>query len=81
MPGREGLHARPAARIVETARKYAAALTLVHGAERASAKDLMDVLYLAAPGGALLTLEGDGEDAEAAVLALESLFRAMGDEK
>ena len=80
VPGREGLHARPAARVVETAKRFAATITLVHGAVRASAKDLMDLLYLAAPGGSMITVEAEGDDAESALLALEELFRAMGEE-
>ena len=78
--GREGLHARPAARVVEAARKFSSEVTLVHGNVRASAKDLMDLLYLAAPGGSELRLEAEGPDAEEAARALEALFAAMGEE-
>ena len=74
------MHARPAARVVETARKFSATLVFTHGNVRASAKDLMDLLYLAAAGGSELRLEADGADAEAAVLALEAVFEAMGDD-
>ena len=79
IPGREGLHARPAARVVETAKRFAATITFVHGAARASAKDLMDLLSLAASGGSVITVEAEGEDAESALRALEDLFRAMGE--
>ena len=74
--GREGLHARPAARLVETARRFRSEVTLSHGNVRASAKDLMDILYLAAPSGSELRLEAEGDDAEAAVAAITALFEA-----
>ena len=78
--GREGLHARPAARIVETARKFSATLTLSHGNLKASAKDLMDLLYLAAPGGCELVLVAEGEDAVAAVAAIVTVFEQSAEE-
>ena len=80
LTGRSGLHARPAARVVEIARRYAAAVTLTHGATRASAKDLLDVLYLAAPFGAMLVIAAEGFDAAAAVEALATYLASMGDD-
>jgi phosphotransferase system HPr-like phosphotransfer protein len=40
----------------------------------------LDVLYLAAPPGASLVLEAEGEDAPAALDALASLFDELGRE-
>jgi phosphotransferase system HPr (HPr) family protein len=76
----QGLHARPAARVVETARRFRAKVSLVHGATRASAKDLLDVLYLAAPCGTELLVEAEGDDAELAADAMAALFAALGRE-
>jgi len=73
-PSPQGLHARPAARIVDTARRYAAETVLVVGTSTARAKDLLDVLALAAVGGTEVVLEGQGPDAPAAVVALAALF-------
>lgn len=80
LAGRNGLHARPAAKVVEIARRYTASVTLVHGPTSASAKDLLDVLYLAAPYGATLVVSAEGFDAAAAVDALEAYLTSMGDD-
>ena len=76
---KEGLHARPAARLVETAKRFAATVTLSHAGNHASAKDLMDLLYLAAPGGTRLELVAEGEDAVQAADAVEALLATLGD--
>ena len=63
--------------MVETSRKFQATVTLALGNVRASAKDLMDLLFLAAPSGSVLTLEAEGDDAAAAVRAIEALFQKL----
>lgn len=73
-PSPQGLHARPAARIVDVARRYVAETVLLVGPQTARAKDLLDVLALAAVGGTEVVLEGSGPDAADAVAALEALF-------
>jgi len=73
-PSPQGLHARPAARIVDVARRFTAETVLLAGTQTARAKDLLDVLALAAVGGTELVLEGRGPDAADAVAALEALF-------
>ena len=80
----QGLHARPAALLVQRARGFAADVALVlvsapagSGAEpgtRVDAKNVLDVMFLAAPCGAHLDLEANGPDAERAVRALAALF-------
>ena len=80
LPGKGGLHARPAARVVEIARRYASSITLVHGDVTASAKDLLDVLYLAAPSGVTLHVRAEGFDAAQAVEALSALLSTLSDE-
>ena len=80
LPGRSGLHARPAARVVEIAKRYASVVTLVHGETSASAKDLLDVLYLAAPAGATVVVSARGFDAVAAVESLGAYLTSLGDE-
>lgn len=73
-PSPQGLHARPAARIVDVARRFVAETVLLVGPHTARAKDLLDVLSLAAAGGTEVVLEGHGPDAGDAVAALEALF-------
>lgn len=80
LAGRAGLHARPAARVVEIARRYASAITLVHGEVVASAKDLLDVLYLAAPSGATLFIRAEGFDATQAVDALAVYLASLAED-
>ncbi len=73
-PAPQGLHARPAARIVDVARRFTAETVLLVGTHTARAKDLLDLLSLAAVGGTEVVLEGHGPDAADAVAALEALF-------
>lgn len=80
IPGRAGLHARPAAKVVEIARRYAARVTLVHAELSASATDLLDVLYLAAPAGARVEVIAVGHDAAAAVDALAAFLGSLGED-
>lgn len=80
----KGLHARPATLVAQRAREFQAdvALVLVESpvhistppGQRADAKNIMDVMFLAAPQGARLDVEASGPDAEAAVEALQELF-------
>ncbi|MCC7136950.1 MAG: HPr family phosphocarrier protein [Planctomycetes bacterium] len=76
-PSPQGIHARPAARIVEAARRYEAETVLAVGTSTARAKDLLDVLALAATGGVEVRVEASGRDADAAVAALVTLFDVM----
>lgn len=80
-PSPQGIHARPAARIVEASRRFAAEVVLTVGDATARAKDLLDVLSLAAPGGAEVEVEAKGADADAAVAALVALFETMAGER
>lgn len=77
-PAPEGLHARPASRVVDVARRFTAETVLVAPEGRARAKDLLDLLALALPGGTPVRVEGRGPDASAAVAALERLFADLG---
>ena len=51
-----GLHARPAAKLVDCAARFTSDIRLVHGTQDIDAKSIMSVLMLAAPCGAELTL-------------------------
>ena len=69
-----GLHARPASKFVQTAARYAATIIVVCGARQANAKSILQVLSLGAGGGAEITLQAEGDDAEAAIAALRQLI-------
>ncbi|MDA8678762.1 HPr family phosphocarrier protein [Luminiphilus sp.] len=69
-----GLHARPAAKIVECAGRFSSDIWLRYNDQEIDAKSIMSVLMLAAPVGAVLTLRIEGNDESPAHDALEQLF-------
>jgi phosphotransferase system HPr (HPr) family protein len=81
---RQGLHARPASVLVQHAKAFTSDIVLVlveapddAGAEagtRVDAKNVLDVMFLAAPQGTRLDVEAVGPDAQAAVDRLAALF-------
>jgi phosphocarrier protein HPr len=68
-----GLHARAAARFVETASRFAAEVTVANGDESVSGKSILGLMMLAAGQGTQLTLTAAGADAEAAIDAIAAL--------
>ncbi|MET3447269.1 phosphoenolpyruvate--protein phosphotransferase [Ralstonia sp. 1138] len=72
-----GLHARPAAQWVETARRFAARVQVRHGDETADAKNLVALLQLGLAAGAKLSLSAEGPDAGAALDALLQTIRGL----
>ena len=71
-----GLHARAAARFVQTAARFDARIRVARGGRAVDGKSLMGVLLLAAARGTALTIEADGPEAAAAVDALADLVSA-----
>jgi phosphocarrier protein HPr len=69
----EGLHARPAARIVRLANSFAAEIALGKDGLDVNGKSIMGVMMLAAECGSSITIRADGPDAEQAVQALADL--------
>lgn len=69
-----GLHARPAARFVEQARRFESAVNVGRGETTANGKSLVSLLKLGICSGARLTLSAEGVDAQAAVDALVGLL-------
>ena len=69
-----GLHARPAAKLVDCAARYTSEIRLTHQGQTIDAKSIMSVLMLEAPCGAILEVTLDGNDEQAALEALEVLF-------
>ena len=57
-----GLHARPAAKLVDCAARYTSEIRLTHQGQTIDAKSIMSVLMLAAPRGAILEVTLDGSD-------------------
>jgi phosphotransferase system HPr (HPr) family protein len=68
-----GLHARPASLFVQTAKKFQADITVSLGGKVKNAKNMLGVLTLGASQGALIKIEAQGDDADQALAALQSL--------
>ena len=69
----DGIHARPAARIVRLANSFAAEIELAKDGLGVNGKSIMGVMMLAAECGSSITIRADGPDAEQAVTALAEL--------
>jgi phosphocarrier protein len=69
----EGLHARPAARIVRLASTFTAEIELSKDGMDVNGKSIMGVMMLAAECGSEITIRANGPDAELAVQALAEL--------
>jgi phosphocarrier protein HPr len=69
-----GLHARAAARFVETASRFTAEVTVTNGDESVSGKSILGLMMLAAGQGTQLALLANGSDAEEAIDALAELI-------
>ena len=70
---RLGLHARPAARLVSTAGRFTAEVTLLKDGRRANAKSINQVATLGVRHGDTITVSAGGPDATAALAALQAL--------
>ena len=70
---RDGLHARPAARIVRLASSFNSEVELAKDGVGVNGKSIMGVMMLAAECGSSITIRADGPDAAKAVDALAQL--------
>ena len=73
LTNRDGLHARPAARLVVALTPYRARLVLTCGDKQADGKSLNQLALLQARHGDRLTLHADGDDAAAALQTFREL--------
>jgi len=65
-----GLHARPAARFVQAASRFASHIVIRNGECEADAKSLISLLGLAVRLSNVITVAAEGADAEAALASL-----------
>jgi phosphocarrier protein HPr len=70
-----GLHARPAALFVKTAKQFNSAITVSHNGKEANAKSILTILTLGVNKGSKISICAEGEDADEALVALESLIQ------
>lgn len=71
---RLGLHARAAAKLVQTAGSFDSRLWLLKDGEEVDAKSILGLLLLAAGQGSRVTLRAEGGDEAEAVDAVASLI-------
>ena len=69
----EGLHARPAAKIVRLASTFDSEIELFKDGLAVNGKSIMGVMMLAAECGATIIIKAEGDDAEAAIDAIADL--------
>jgi len=69
-----GLHARPAALLVETASNYDAEVQVIKNGNTINAKSIMGVLMLAAEQGSELTFRAKGNQEKEALDAISKLL-------
>ncbi len=70
-----GLHARAAAKFVTLASRFHADIRVCRQQREVNGKSIMGVMMLAASCGSTLEIHATGEDAEAALAALEALIQ------
>lgn len=75
-----GIHARPAARIGETARRFEAEVHLLNGEKRGDARSTVALLALGTGFGDEVVVQARGDDAEAALAAIVALLATDMDE-
>jgi len=78
---RAGIHARPAALVVQTTKNFMSNIFLERGRDRINAKSIMGVITLGAAFGTQIKIIAEGEDEQAAVEALVRLFESKFEEE
>ena len=78
---RAGIHARPAAVLVQVAKDFKSNIYLEKGRTRINAKSIMGILALAATYRTELKLIAEGEDEEEAINAIVHLFESKFEEE
>ena len=78
---KRGLHARAATRLVQTSQQFQAQTEVCLNERTANARNIMQLLMLAAPCGTELILRAEGEDENQAIAALEALVLNRFDEE
>ena len=77
---RAGLHARPAALIVQTASQFDSIIYLEKGTEKINAKSIMGILTMGAGYNTEVIISAEGPDEQGALDAMFSLFESRFEE-
>ena len=78
---RAGIHARPAALVVQTTKNFNCNIYFEKGHNRINAKSIMGVITLGATYGTEIKIIAEGEDEQAAVNVLVRLFESKFEEE
>ena len=70
-----GLHSRPAALFVQTARKFKSDITVEKDGEKVNAKSILGILSLGAEKGAHIAIEAKGEDEKKVIHEIKELIK------
>ncbi|SIQ59540.1 phosphocarrier protein [Alkalispirochaeta americana] len=73
---RAGIHARPAAMIVQAAARFSSHIEFATEHETINAKSIMGIITLGAGYQAMIRIKADGDDEEEAVEQLVQLFES-----
>jgi len=68
-----GLHARPAALLVQTASRFKSKIKIFRGDQEVDGKSIMGLMTLAASSGSALRIVADGEDENEAIAAIAKI--------
>ena len=77
VPWHEGLHFRPAAKLVQIARKFRSSVSLRCGRRVADLRSILSMIALCATMGTALDVEAAGEDEEDAIQAVQQVFSSV----
>jgi phosphocarrier protein len=69
-----GLHARPSAQLTQVAGRFKSEVYIARDGRRVNAKSIMGVMMLAAGPGAIVTVDAEGPDEQAALEAIGALI-------
>lgn len=76
IPWKEGLHLRPATRLVERAKAFRSSVSLKVNERLADGRSILAILLLCATFGSVVDLEVSGEDEEQALAAVTAVFES-----
>ena len=78
---RAGIHARPAAMLVQITKNFESNIYFEKGTDRINAKSIMGIITLGAAYGTEIKIIAEGNDEEAAVDALVRMFESKFEEE
>jgi phosphocarrier protein len=78
---RAGIHARPAAMLVQTTKNFSSNIYLEKDGDRINAKSIMGIITLGAGYGVELKVIAEGPDEQEAVRAVAELFESKFEEE